>query len=114
MGCGRAATAIYFASRDDVLTRLSARQAEIQYAYEDRISELRSKVDRTTSRQLLDQEQFDQKVAQIMRRQTLLESCAAVLGTIPDMSVTGSIRAHSRRAEAAPVVHRKRHSSATL
>jgi len=34
---------------------------------------LRSKVDRTTSRQLLDQEQFDQKLDQIMRRQTTLE-----------------------------------------
>jgi len=27
----------------------------MQYAYEDRIAELRAKVDRTTSRQLLDQ-----------------------------------------------------------
>jgi hypothetical protein len=31
-----AATATYFAFRDDVLTRLIARQAEMQYAYEDR------------------------------------------------------------------------------
>ncbi len=68
-----AATATYFAFRDDVLTRLIARQAEMQYAYEDRIAELRAKVDRTTSRQLLDQEQFDQKLDQIMRRQTTLE-----------------------------------------
>ena len=30
-------------------------------------------VDRTTSRQLLDQEQFDQKLDQIMRRQTALD-----------------------------------------
>ncbi len=68
LGMWSAATATYFAFRDDVLTRLIARQAEMQYAYEDRIAELRSKVDRTTSRQLLDQEQFDQKLDQIMRR----------------------------------------------
>src|SRR6202050_3732154 len=98
LGMWSAATATYFAFRDDVLTRLLARQAEMQYAYEDRIAELRTKVDRTTSRQLLDQEQFDQKLDQIMRRQTTLESRATALGAMPD--VTGSIRATSRGAAA--------------
>src|SRR5258706_1137700 len=100
LGIWSAATATYFAFRDDVLTRLIARQAEMQYAYEDRIAELRAKVDRTTSRQLLDQEQFDQKLEQIMRRQTTLESRATALGAIPDASVTGSIRPPSRGAAA--------------
>jgi len=102
LGMWSAATATYFAFRDDVLTRLIARQAEMQYAYEDRIAELRAKVDRTTSRQLLDQEQFDQKLNQIMRRQTALESRASALGSIRD--VTGSIRpsAPSRGASAEP------------
>ncbi len=105
LGMWSAATATYFAFRDDVLTRLIARQAEMQYAYEDRIAELRAKVDRTTSRQLLDQEQFDQKLEQIMRRQTTLESRATALGAVPDASITGSIRQPSRGAagnEAAP------------
>ena len=87
LGMWSAATATYFAFRDDVLTRLIARQAEMQYAYEDRIAELRAKVDRTTSRQLLDQEQFDQKLDQIMRRQTTLESRATALGAMPDVAV---------------------------
>lgn len=100
LGMWSAATATYFAFRDDVLTRLIARQAEMQYAYEDRIAELRAKVDRTTSRQLLDQEQFDQKLDQIMRRQTTLESRATALGSIPDASVTGSIRTPARGAAA--------------
>ena len=102
LGVWSAATATYFAFRDDVLTRLIARQAEMQYAYEDRIAELRAKVDRTTSRQLLDQEQFDQKLDQIMRRQTALESRSSALGSMPD--VTGSIRpsAPSRGAAAEP------------
>jgi murein DD-endopeptidase MepM/ murein hydrolase activator NlpD len=101
LGMWSAATATYFAFRDDVLTRLIARQADMQYAYEDRIAELRARVDRTTSRQLLDQEQFDQKLEQIMRRQTTLESRATALGAIPDASVTGSIRTPSRGAAAA-------------
>ena len=100
LGMWSAATATYFAFRDDVLTRLIARQAEMQYAYEDRIAELRAKVDRTTSRQLLDQEQFDQKLDQIMRRQTALESRATALGAIPDAAATGSVRPPARGAAA--------------
>jgi len=96
MGAWSAATATYFAFRDDVLTRLIARQAEMQYAYEDRIAELRARVDRTTSRQLLDQEQYDQKLGQIMRRQTLLEQRAATLSSMPDTGVTGSIKPTAR------------------
>jgi murein DD-endopeptidase MepM/ murein hydrolase activator NlpD len=102
LGMWSAATATYFAFRDDVLTRLIARQAEMQYAYEDRIAELRAKVDRTTSRQLLDQEQFDQKLDQIMRRQTALESRATALGTIPDAAATGAIRPQGRGAAETP------------
>jgi murein DD-endopeptidase MepM/ murein hydrolase activator NlpD len=102
LGMWSAATATYFAFRDDVLTRLIARQAEMQYAYEDRIAELRAKVDRTTSRQLLDQEQFDQKLDQIMKRQTALESRATALGAIPDASITGSIKPPARGADNAP------------
>ena len=102
LGMWSAATATYFGFRDDVLTRLIARQAEMQYAYEDRIAELRAKVDRTTSRQLLDQEQFDQKLDQIMKRQTALESRATALGAIPDGSVTGSIKPTARGTDAAP------------
>jgi murein DD-endopeptidase MepM/ murein hydrolase activator NlpD len=90
LGIWSAATATYFGFRDDVLTRLIARQAEMQYSYEDRIAELRAKVDRATSRQLLDQEQFDKKLDQIMKRQTALEGRATALGSMPD--ITGSLR----------------------
>lgn len=92
MGAWSAATATYFAFRDDVLTRLIARQAEMQYAYEDRIAELRARIDRTTSRQLLDQEDYDQKLTQILRRQSTLESRTNALMGLPDNAATGSIR----------------------
>jgi murein DD-endopeptidase MepM/ murein hydrolase activator NlpD len=86
------ATATYFAFHDDLLTRLIARQTEVQYAYEDRIAELRSQVDRLTSRQLLDQEQYEQKLEQLVRKQALLESRATMLSGISDLT-TGSIKA---------------------
>src|SRR5512139_3495615 len=66
MGVWSIATGTYFAFRDDVLTGLIGRQASMQFAYEDRIAELRSQIDRITSRQLLDQEQFDQKIQALL------------------------------------------------
>ena len=78
------ATGTYFAFHDDVLTRLITRQKEQQFAYEDRIAELRAQVDRITSRQLLNQEQFEQKLEQIMRRQSVLENRATTLSSVPD------------------------------
>src|SRR5665811_280211 len=90
MGVWSIATGTYFAFRDDVLTRLIGRQAEMQFAYEDRIAELRAQVDRITSRQLLDQEQFEQKLSLSLQRQATLEQRTSALGG--DVSTTGSIR----------------------
>ena len=97
-----AMTATYFAFRDDVLTRLLARQAQMQFAYEDRIADLRGQVDRLAGRQLLDQEQFETKLEQIARRQALLESRSSALSGLPDVP-TGSIKPPARGA-AAPII----------
>ena len=86
------AAATYFAFRDDVLRSLIAHQAEQQFAYEDRIAELRTQIDRTTSRQLLDQEQFERKLDELMRRQATLESHATAMSGLADPATTGSIR----------------------
>ena len=85
-------TATYFAFREDVLTRLITREAEMQWSYEDRIADLRAQVDRISSRQLLDQEQYDQKLDQIARRQSTLELRASALNALPEATITGSIR----------------------
>lgn len=90
------ATATYFAFRDDVLTGLIARQAEMQYGYEDRITDLRQQIDRMSSRQLLNQEQYEQKLDQIIRRQSALENRANAIQSMPDSIVTGSTRPTGR------------------
>src|SRR5262249_45338117 len=83
-------TGTYFAFRDNVLTRLIGRQAEMQFAYEDRIAELRAQVDRIMSRQLLDQEQFEKKLNALLQRQSTLEQRTSAL--TGDMSTTGAIK----------------------
>lgn len=90
MGVWSIATGTYFAFREDVLTRLIGRQADMQFAYEDRIAELRGQVDRITSRQLLDQEQFEKKLNVLLHRQSTLESRTSAL--TGDMVTTGSIK----------------------
>ena len=97
-------TATYFAFRDDVLTRLIARQAEMQFGYEDRIAELRAQVDRITSRQLLDQEQYEQKLEQVLRRQAMLESRASAFN--------GLARSHAHRLDQAARTRRHRQRAA--
>src|SRR5262245_43057125 len=87
-------TATYFAFRDDVITGLIARQAEMQFGYEDRITELRTRVDRISGRQLIDQEQYEQKLDQILRRQSALEARASALGGLGDL--TGAIKPPAR------------------
>jgi murein DD-endopeptidase MepM/ murein hydrolase activator NlpD len=94
-------TATYFAFREDVLKGLIARQSAQQFAYEDRIADLRAQIDRTTSRQLLDQDQFERKLDEIAHRQTTLEAHAASLSALADATPTGSIRP-SRSAQSAP------------
>src|SRR5689334_17519302 len=84
------ATGSYFAFRDNVLTRLIGRQAEMQFAYEDRIAELRAQVDRIMSRQLLDQEQFEKKLNTLLQRQSTLEQRTSAL--TGDSLSTGAIK----------------------
>jgi len=84
------ATGTYFAFRDNVLTRLIGRQAEMQFAYEDRIAELRAQVDRIMSRQLLDQEQFEKTLNSLLQRQSTLEQRASALAGDP--STTGTVK----------------------
>jgi murein DD-endopeptidase MepM/ murein hydrolase activator NlpD len=90
MGVWSIATGTYFTFRENVLTRLIGRQAEMQFAYEDRIAELRAQIDRVMSRQLLDQEQFEQKLNTLLQRQTTLEQRANALGG--ETSTTGAIK----------------------
>jgi murein DD-endopeptidase MepM/ murein hydrolase activator NlpD len=94
-----AVTATYFAFRDDVLKNLMARQNEQQYAYEDRIAELRAQIDRTASRQLLDREQFEQKLNDLLRREATLESRTTALSGLTDPTTTGSIRSAPRTSD---------------
>jgi len=59
----------YLVFRDDLIAASYAKQARIKHEYEDRLAALRSKLDRVTSRQLLDQQAIETRVRDLMQRQ---------------------------------------------
>src|SRR5271165_7305278 len=75
-------SATYLAFHDDALRRLMKHQAEVQSSYEDRIAEMRMRIDRAASREKVDQDQIATKLDQIVKRQTILEGRANMLGTL--------------------------------
>jgi len=76
--------------RDDVLEALLRRQAEMQYAYEDRLAAMRAHLDRVTSRQLLDQSTIEGRVHDLLSRQAQLESRTAMITALADQVGMGS------------------------
>jgi murein DD-endopeptidase MepM/ murein hydrolase activator NlpD len=97
----------YFMFRDDMLASLVRRQANMQFAYEDRIAALRAQVDALASRQLLNQDTFEGKVAQLAVRESELESRSALLASLaakvdPDMTAVAAARPAAPAAAGAP------------
>lgn len=72
----------YLVFRDDLIGAAISRQARMQQAYEDRIGALRAQVDRITSRQLLDQQIMETKVAELIDRQEQLSVRGGRLGPL--------------------------------
>lgn len=102
----------YLVLRDDLIGATAARQARMQQAYEDRISTLRTQVDRITSRQLLDQQLVQGKVAELLARQSeitqrhgqispILERATGVANALPETAPLPEARP-VRRADARP------------
>lgn len=81
VGLGTAAGAFqYF--RDDVISNLLTRQAEMQYAYEDRLSSMRSQIDKIASKQLLNQDTIEGRVHDLLSRQAQLETRASMIASL--------------------------------
>jgi murein DD-endopeptidase MepM/ murein hydrolase activator NlpD len=89
--------------RDDLSARLIARQVESQYAYEERIAALRAHVDRLASRQMLDQDSVEARVAEVMSRQAELETRNAMVATLAQSVGMDAGVSQARKTMPAPV-----------
>jgi murein DD-endopeptidase MepM/ murein hydrolase activator NlpD len=89
----------YLVLRDDLIGATMARQARMQYDYEDRIAALRAQVDRVTSRQLLDQQVVEQKVDKLMQQQMSLSSRHGKLDALLDRAENSGLTDKAKNAD---------------
>lgn len=68
------AAASYVAFRDDVVRAIATSERRSVQAYEDRIAELRQRIDKLTARQVANQDTIEDRVASLVARQADLEA----------------------------------------
>jgi murein DD-endopeptidase MepM/ murein hydrolase activator NlpD len=98
---------LFIVFHDDMIGTMVARQAEMQYSYEDRLADARAQLDRVTSRQLLDQNSFEGKVHELLSRQAQLEQRTSIVASMAGQAGLGhetiaaiADRAHFKQAAA--------------
>lgn len=96
---GYLAATAYLVLRDDLIGATMARQARMQFEYEDRIAALRAQVDRVTSRQMLDQQVVEDKVEKLLERQNALTSRNGKLGSLVDRAEASGLTSQSGESE---------------
>lgn len=106
---GYLAATSYLVLRDDLIGGTIARQARMQYEYEDRITALRAQVDRVTSRQLLDQQVVEEKVEKLLRQQLALTSRNGKLGALAERAENSGVTTEGDKAPVTePLAYGKR------
>ncbi|MDR3463453.1 MAG: M23 family metallopeptidase [Beijerinckiaceae bacterium] len=79
LGAWYLAATLYLVFHDQMLASLISHQTDVQYAYEDQIAELRTQLDRETSRGLMDRQTLNTTVRDLTERSLRLESRAAAV-----------------------------------
>lgn len=64
---------VYIAFNDEIYEAAKAHRVTVERAYEDRIATLRRQIDDINTRQFLDQQAFENRLASLLSRQTALE-----------------------------------------
>ncbi len=72
----------YQVYRDDLIRSALTKQATMKHEYEDRIASLRSRLDKVTSMQLLDQQALEKQVQDILQRQNRLGRRDELMGRL--------------------------------
>ncbi len=103
----------YLVLRDDLIGATMARQARMQYDYEDRIAALRAQVDRVTSRQLLDQQVVEEKVDKLIEQQQQLSSRGGKLNALLDRAENSGLTDKGSHADATAPAGKNEHAQLT-
>lgn len=98
---GHMAATAYLVFRDDLIGAVRQRDAARQLEYEDRIASLRANLDRVISRQLVDQQAIEAKIAELAARQELLNGNGGALGKLLEEAGKRGVGDAARAASAA-------------
>jgi murein DD-endopeptidase MepM/ murein hydrolase activator NlpD len=85
----------YLVFRDEIISFSRSEQAMIHNAYEDRITDLRAQLDRVASRQMIDQQEIENRVQILMRKQADYESYSSVLAPILKKAEAAGVKIRS-------------------
>ena len=88
----------YLVFRDDLLAASFARQARQKVAYEDKIASLRAEIDLLSSRHLLNQEEFEERLAEVASRQDALKERQQSLADLSQAARSAGLAATGKRA----------------
>ncbi|CAH1670213.1 M23 family metallopeptidase [Chelatococcus asaccharovorans] len=83
-----------FAFRDGLISKMVSRQAELRYEYEDRLRDFRGRLDDVTDKQVIDQEIYDERIMDLLKRQVQLEDRQSMVDSLirqANMPVGGPI-----------------------
>jgi murein DD-endopeptidase MepM/ murein hydrolase activator NlpD len=94
---------LYIVLRDDVVVSLVSGQRRVHYAYEDRILELRARIDRITAKQVQSQETIEDRVAGLVARQAELEARAVMMADLAARAEKSGLARPGMPAPAAPL-----------
>jgi murein DD-endopeptidase MepM/ murein hydrolase activator NlpD len=82
---------LLFIFRDDLLASLMSRQAEMQYAYEDRLASMRTQIERMKSRELLNEQAYSGRLHELFQRQAQLETRASLVANLAERAGMGDV-----------------------
>lgn len=88
----------YLVFRDDLIAASYAKQARMKHEYEDRLAALRSKLDRVTSRQLLDQQAIEIRVRDLMKRQEAIGTRSGKMSALLEKAESRGLGAKPRKS----------------
>jgi len=100
------AASLYILFRDDALKLIAERQVAITRSYDAQVIQLQAEIDRLKSLKLIDQERVDRAVADLARRQTVIETRQSAIKTLAGAKAiardaapetTGSLPATARK-----------------
>jgi murein DD-endopeptidase MepM/ murein hydrolase activator NlpD len=90
----------YLVFRDDLIGAAKARNARLMQQYEDRIATLRANLDRVTSRQLLDQQVIENKIAELLKREEMLRNRSGKIGELLEAAGKSGLVKQNKDAKA--------------